>query len=203
MATKKKKKIGVVGLTGRKRGGPLCQSHFFHRTESRRGGGGLPLFGLSFKSHRQLGGSTKALEWHHTPSPPSFLPSSPFTPPHLSSEPGTVHFLPGPMPTSPPGNVFPALVVVGHIITLIAVWRWRVSTKQGKTSWRTCRHQGHFRTDRPRKPTWKLLVVFYQPTLRVESALLSRMFLREHTSLLRSPLFFSPPHSFLYSCLTL
>lgn len=37
------------------------------------------------------------------------------------------------MPASPPGNVFPALVVVGHIVTLIAVWKWRVRKKQGKT----------------------------------------------------------------------
>lgn len=36
------------------------------------------------------------------------------------------------MPTSPPGSVFPALVVVGHIVTLIAVWQWRVRKKQGK-----------------------------------------------------------------------
>ncbi|KAE8282540.1 Plectin [Larimichthys crocea] len=45
-------------------------------------------------------------------------------------EPGTLHFVPGPMPASPPGNVFPALVVVGHIVTLIAVWQWRVRKKQ-------------------------------------------------------------------------
>lgn len=36
------------------------------------------------------------------------------------------------MPASPPGNVFPALVVVGHIVTLIAAWQWRVRKKQGK-----------------------------------------------------------------------
>ncbi|XP_028277647.1 plectin a isoform X4 [Parambassis ranga] len=34
------------------------------------------------------------------------------------------------MPTSPPGTVFPALVVVGHIVTLIVVWQWRVRRKQ-------------------------------------------------------------------------
>ncbi|XP_026155351.1 plectin a isoform X11 [Mastacembelus armatus] len=34
------------------------------------------------------------------------------------------------MPASPPGNVFPALVVVGHIVTLIVVWQWRVRKKQ-------------------------------------------------------------------------
>uniref|UniRef100_UPI0037E86123 plectin a isoform X9 n=1 Tax=Semicossyphus pulcher TaxID=241346 RepID=UPI0037E86123 len=34
------------------------------------------------------------------------------------------------MPASPPGNVFPTLVVVGHIVTLIAVWKWRVRKKQ-------------------------------------------------------------------------
>lgn len=38
------------------------------------------------------------------------------------------------MPASPPGNVFPALVVVGHIVTLIAVWQWRARRKQGKRS---------------------------------------------------------------------
>uniref|UniRef100_A0A672GV28 Plectin n=1 Tax=Salarias fasciatus TaxID=181472 RepID=A0A672GV28_SALFA len=36
------------------------------------------------------------------------------------------------MPASPPGNVFPALVVVGHIVTLIVVWQLRVRKKQGK-----------------------------------------------------------------------
>lgn len=36
------------------------------------------------------------------------------------------------MPASPPGNVFPALVVVGHIVTLIVAWQWRVRKKQGK-----------------------------------------------------------------------
>ncbi|KAM7384662.1 hypothetical protein PAMA_011829 [Pampus argenteus] len=40
-------------------------------------------------------------------------------------------FLEGPMPTSPPGNVFPTLVVVGHIVTLIAVWQWRIRKNQG------------------------------------------------------------------------
>ncbi|XP_067468411.1 plectin a isoform X8 [Thunnus thynnus] len=34
------------------------------------------------------------------------------------------------MPTSPPGHVFPTLVVVGHIVTLIAVWQWRIRKKQ-------------------------------------------------------------------------
>ncbi|KAA8586222.1 hypothetical protein FQN60_007791 [Etheostoma spectabile] len=55
---------------------------------------------------------------HHTPS-------------LLSSELGTLHFVPGPMPAIPPGNVFPALVVVGHIVTLIFAWQWRVQKKQG------------------------------------------------------------------------
>ena len=36
------------------------------------------------------------------------------------------------MLASPPGNVFPALVVVGHIVTLIVAWQWRVRKKQGK-----------------------------------------------------------------------
>ncbi|XP_033831135.1 plectin a isoform X5 [Periophthalmus magnuspinnatus] len=34
------------------------------------------------------------------------------------------------MPTSPPGNVFPALVVVGHILTLLIAWQWRVRKKE-------------------------------------------------------------------------
>ncbi|KAL6460410.1 hypothetical protein MHYP_G00303760 [Metynnis hypsauchen] len=34
------------------------------------------------------------------------------------------------MPASPPGNVFPTLVVLGHIVTLIAVWRWRQRRRQ-------------------------------------------------------------------------
>lgn len=49
------------------------------------------------------------------------------------------------MPASPPGNVFPALVVVGHIVTLIAVWQWRVRKKQGKKSWKTHRYVAYFR----------------------------------------------------------
>ncbi|XP_024920953.1 plectin a isoform X6 [Cynoglossus semilaevis] len=34
------------------------------------------------------------------------------------------------MPASPPGHVFPALVAVGHIVTLIVVWQWRVRKNQ-------------------------------------------------------------------------
>ncbi|XP_078146301.1 plectin a isoform X5 [Centroberyx gerrardi] len=34
------------------------------------------------------------------------------------------------MPASPPGNVFPTLVVVGHIVTLIVVWQWRQRKRQ-------------------------------------------------------------------------
>ncbi|KAL7826936.1 hypothetical protein AOLI_G00321450 [Acnodon oligacanthus] len=34
------------------------------------------------------------------------------------------------MPASPPGNVFPTLVVLGHIVTLIAVWSWRQRRRQ-------------------------------------------------------------------------
>ncbi|KAJ3608932.1 hypothetical protein NHX12_023460 [Muraenolepis orangiensis] len=36
------------------------------------------------------------------------------------------------MPASPPGSVFPALVVVGHIVTLLAVWQWKQRKRQGK-----------------------------------------------------------------------
>lgn len=51
------------------------------------------------------------------------------------------------MPTSPPGNVFPALVVVGHIVTLIAVWQWRIHKKQGKKSRKTHRYEAYFWRD--------------------------------------------------------
>lgn len=57
---------------------------------------------------------------------------------HLSLDPARPHSVPGLMPASPPGNVFPTLVVVGHIVTLIAVWQWRQRRRQlreGKTSW--------------------------------------------------------------------
>ncbi|CAB1447267.1 unnamed protein product [Pleuronectes platessa] len=40
--------------------------------------------------------------------------------------------LPRPMPASPPGSAFPALVVVGHIVTLVVAWRWRVRRKQAR-----------------------------------------------------------------------
>lgn len=121
------------------------------------------------------------------PPPPSSTRSSPFTPPHLSSEPGTVHFLAGPMPTSPPGNVFPALVVVGHVVTLIAVWRWRVCTKQGKTSWRTCCWHGYFKSWDHGNWRGGCLVVSYRP-----SCLLNLLSSPKHASRLHSLLFFSP-----------
>lgn len=118
-----------------------------HRAE-RRGRAALFALALSHKSPGQLGCSACFKVWDGTTplgTPPPLLPPLPLTfhpppvphPPqrfHLSSEPGTLHFLSGPMPASPPGNVFPALVVVGHIVTLIAVWQWRVRKKQGKTS---------------------------------------------------------------------
>ncbi|KAI4818179.1 hypothetical protein KUCAC02_011538 [Chaenocephalus aceratus] len=45
------------------------------------------------------------------------------------------------MPASPP-YVFPALVVVGHVVTLILAWQWRVRKKQGKKSHR---REAHFK----------------------------------------------------------
>lgn len=41
----------------------------------------------------------------------------------------------------PSGSLFPSLVVVGHVVTLAAVWRWRrgrwqVQDEQGKRRWR-------------------------------------------------------------------
>lgn len=175
-----------VGVTGRKRGRAAL---FCQRTESQKGRGGLPLYSApSFKSHRQLGCSTKTLEWHHPPPPSSR--SSPFTPPHLSSEPGTVHFLAGPMPASPPGNVFPALVVVGHIVTLLAVWRWRVCKKQGKTSWRTRRWQGYFR--RGGHGTWRggCLVVSNRPSCLLNLLSCPEWFFASTLLVLLPPLFF-------------
>ncbi|KAF0024299.1 hypothetical protein F2P81_023101 [Scophthalmus maximus] len=37
------------------------------------------------------------------------------------------------MPASPPGNVFPALVALGHVVTLIVVWRLRTRKKEVQT----------------------------------------------------------------------
>lgn len=57
---------------------------------------------------------------------------------HLSLEPAISHSVQGLMSASPPGNVFPTLVVVGHIVNLIAVSQWRQRRRQlreGKTSW--------------------------------------------------------------------
>ncbi|XDV34196.1 hypothetical protein PO909_004387 [Leuciscus waleckii] len=34
------------------------------------------------------------------------------------------------MPANPSGTVFPTLVVLGHVATLIAVWRWMQRRKQ-------------------------------------------------------------------------
>ncbi|CAF94416.1 unnamed protein product [Tetraodon nigroviridis] len=93
------------------------------------------------------------------------------------------------MPTSPTGNVFPALVVVGHIVTLIAVWRWRVCTKQGKTSWNSLL-TGLFQERSPLTLTWRLFGHFLLAVLPVESALLSWMFPCEHVWFLLPPLFF-------------
>lgn len=59
---------------------------------------------------------------------------------HLSLEPAISHSVQGLMSASPPGNVFPTLVVVGHIVNLIAVSQWRQRRRQlreGKTSWIT------------------------------------------------------------------
>lgn len=154
-------------------------------------------FALYFKSHWQLGCSTKTPEWHHTPRPPLLLSrSSPFTPPHLSSEPATVHFLAGPMPTSPPGNVFPALVVLGHIATLIAVWRWRVCTKQGKTSRKTRRWQAFFRRGDLGTCRKVCLVVLCWPSCLLILLPCPVLFPCEHISRLCSLLFFSLPLQF-------
>lgn len=135
-------------------------SHFCQRTESqsREEREGCSFGLVSCKSRGQLGCSARfkvrdgttpldaPLLLPFTP-PPSTLPSNSPTPryppqPSHLSEPGTLHFVPGPMPASPPGNVFPALVAVGHIVTLIVFWQWRVRKKQGKKSSKNSSLQG-------------------------------------------------------------
>lgn len=131
-------------------------SHFCQRTESQsRARCALSL--VSCKSRGQLSCSARfKVRGDTTPLDAPLL--LPFTPPlHLTfqlpprryppqpshlSEPGTLHFVPGPMPASPPGNVFPALVAVGHIVTLIVFWQWRVRKKQGKKSLKNSSLQG-------------------------------------------------------------
>lgn len=65
------------------------------------------------------------------PPPPS---SSHLSPQGLLRWAELTNCIPGPMPANPSGTVFPTLVVLGHVATLIAVWKWmqRRKVSEGK-----------------------------------------------------------------------
>lgn len=127
------------------------------------------------------------------PQPPAPLPSSPHAAQPSRQSPASLHFAPGPMPVSPPGNWFPALVVAGHVVTLIFAWQRRVRKKQGKSS-RAAR-----RAARPQPFLFR--AVYRRLFSSVVSALSCSvcLFRDAHPSLSHSltshPLCFPPPHT--------
>ncbi|KAK1879979.1 ATP-dependent zinc metalloprotease FtsH [Dissostichus eleginoides] len=94
------------------------------------------------------------------------------------------------MPVRPP-YVFPALVVVGHVVTLILAWQWRVQKKQGK---KTHRREAHFKRNncafrRADQSFFSVQIASCRLLSSVDPAPLCCVFVA-HTP---SPLFLTPP----------
>lgn len=110
------------------------------RRRKKGGSGALSLCSLVSCKHVGFlfGLKSRTAAPHPWLAPPSSIhPHLSPGPSHLSLDPARPHSVPGLMPASPPGNVFPTLVVVGHIVTLIAVWQWRQRRRQLREGWRS------------------------------------------------------------------